>query len=145
MTTLRDARRFMAEAYQGFVRNTGPRLAAFFGHVEALGGRALVVHCAAGKDRPGFVAGVLLGALGVPRAAVMQDYLLTNERVPPQEHGRFPPEIMAVLATVQADFLQAAWDAIDAEQGGLDAYLERAAGLTQARRHKLQAALLRAD
>jgi protein-tyrosine phosphatase len=137
-------RRFMCEAYQGFVRNTGPRLSAFFGHVDALAGRPLVVHCAAGKDRTGFVAGVLLGALGVARDAVMEDYLLTNERVPPQDHGRFPPEIMAVLATVQAAFLQAAWDAIDADHGGLDAYLERVAGLTPARRQRLQAALLRA-
>jgi len=39
---------------------------------------AAVVHCAAGKDRTGVVAAVLLGTLGVPDEHVVADYALTE-------------------------------------------------------------------
>jgi protein-tyrosine phosphatase len=40
-------------------------------------------HCTTGKDRTGWAAAALLLALGVSRADVMSDYLLTNERLVP--------------------------------------------------------------
>ncbi|WP_125702194.1 tyrosine-protein phosphatase [Lacticaseibacillus daqingensis] len=39
---------------------------------------ALLFHCSAGKDRTGVAAMMVLGALGVPRAVIQTDYLLTN-------------------------------------------------------------------
>ncbi|WP_225049278.1 tyrosine-protein phosphatase [Lacticaseibacillus kribbianus] len=39
---------------------------------------AVLFHCAAGKDRTGVAAMMLLGALGVPEATIKADYLLTN-------------------------------------------------------------------
>ena len=41
----------------------------------------MVFHCAAGKDRTGLVAALLLAALGVSEADILDDYELTN-RVP---------------------------------------------------------------
>lgn len=40
---------------------------------------AVLYHCSAGQDRTGWVTAVLLTLLGVPRAAVDADYLLSNE------------------------------------------------------------------
>jgi protein-tyrosine phosphatase len=40
----------------------------------------VLFHCTAGKDRTGWTAALLLTALGVDRAAVLEDYLLTNVR-----------------------------------------------------------------
>ncbi|KTT95243.1 protein tyrosine phosphatase, partial [Sphingomonas yabuuchiae] len=39
----------------------------------------LAFHCTAGKDRTGVAAALLLTALGVPRATIIDDYLLSNE------------------------------------------------------------------
>lgn len=42
----------------------------------------LVFHCAAGKDRTGLVAMLVLGLLGVDRDVIAADYALTHERMP---------------------------------------------------------------
>ena len=43
-------------------------------------GTSVLFHCTAGKDRTGWVAAIVLTALGVDRDTVYADYLLTNER-----------------------------------------------------------------
>ncbi len=40
--------------------------------------RPMLFHCAAGKDRTGIVAAVLLGVLGVPDETIIEDYELTT-------------------------------------------------------------------
>ncbi len=42
---------------------------------------AVIVHCAAGKDRTGVVVALALDLVGVDRDAIMADYLLTAERL----------------------------------------------------------------
>jgi protein-tyrosine phosphatase len=41
----------------------------------------LVFHCAAGKDRTGVLAALVLDILGVPGEVIVEDYLLTQERM----------------------------------------------------------------
>jgi hypothetical protein len=43
--------------------------------------RPLVFHCAAGKDRTGVLTALLLDALGVERAAIIDDYALTANQM----------------------------------------------------------------
>ena len=110
---------------------------------------ALVFHCAAGKDRTGLAAALLLGALGVPREVIVEDYLLTNAvyRRPAdlqqQAHARgLPEEALQVMWTVHASHLHAALDGVDAEHGSLEAFLAGPVGLTPAQRAQLSARLL---
>jgi protein-tyrosine phosphatase len=42
---------------------------------------AVLVHCAAGKDRTGVIVALALDAAGVDRAAIVSDYLATAERI----------------------------------------------------------------
>ena len=42
---------------------------------------AVLVHCAAGKDRTGVVVALALDAAGVDRSVIAGDYLATNERI----------------------------------------------------------------
>jgi hypothetical protein len=42
---------------------------------------AVLVHCAAGKDRTGVVVAIALDAAGVDRDAIVEDYLATRERI----------------------------------------------------------------
>jgi len=47
----------------------------------ASGPGPVLVHCAAGKDRTGVVVAMALAAVGVERSAVVEDYVLTGERI----------------------------------------------------------------
>jgi protein-tyrosine phosphatase len=116
----------MADLYRVLVREQSHRFAELFDHL--LQAEAPVVfHCTAGKDRTGVAAALILLALGVPRDVVVQDYLLTNThfRHPPMPASETPPEVLQVLWRVQDGFLAAALETIDAQPGGLDAYLQR--------------------
>jgi protein tyrosine/serine phosphatase len=42
---------------------------------------AVLVHCAAGKDRTGVVVALALDAAGAPRSTIVADYLATDERI----------------------------------------------------------------
>ena len=44
-------------------------------------GGLAIVHCAAGKDRTGVVVALALSAVGVPREAIVRDYVATGERL----------------------------------------------------------------
>jgi protein-tyrosine phosphatase len=103
-----------------------------------------VFHCTAGKDRTGFAAALILLALGVPRQTVLADYLLTNQhyRHPPMPHSDTPAEVLAVLWRVQQGFLDAALQAVDHDQGGIDRYLRQRLGLGDAALARLAALYL---
>lgn len=136
--TAADMVGLMQETYRGFVRGGTPRFAEFFGHLLA-SGEPTVFHCTAGKDRTGFAAALLLSALGAHPDEVMADYLLTNERLkPPPTAGQgLPPEAAQVLWRVQPEFLHAAWQALEADFGGIEGYLTQGLGLGAAERERL--------
>ena len=123
----------MAELYRSLVNDQAHRFAELFEHLLAAEA-PLMFHCTAGKDRTGVAAALILLALGVPRAVVMQDYLLSNlvYRHPPIPLTDTPADVLAVLWQVQAGFLEAALQVIDTEHGGTDHYLAQRIGLSPA-------------
>jgi len=129
----------MEQTYRDFVLHNSPRFAELFDHLLR-DDTPLVFHCTAGKDRTGFAAALILSALGVPRAVVMQDYLLTNDcyRQPAAASGLASQEVLDVLWKVQAGFLEAAWQVVESDHGGVDRYLEKAIGLGTAQRARLE-------
>jgi protein-tyrosine phosphatase len=139
-----DVVALMQETYRGFVRNSTHRFAQLFSHlVEA--DQPTVFHCTAGKDRTGFAAALILRCLGVSPQDAMRDYLLTNERLNPapvSDRG-LAPEVVSVLWGVQPVFLEAAFEAVDADYGGLEAYFREGLGLREADRKRLKALYLR--
>lgn len=137
----------MQHTYRAFVNDNADRFRTLFEHLLA-NDDPLVFHCTAGKDRTGFAAAMILLALDVDRAVVMQDYLLTNDfyRMPlPDEAGRVSPEVMQVLWRVQEAFLEASLRAVDQEHGGVDRYLALELGVGAAERARLQALYLTPD
>jgi protein-tyrosine phosphatase len=141
--TAADVVAHMQDTYRGFVRDSTPRFAEFFGHLLA-SGEPTVFHCTAGKDRTGFAAALVLHALGAPDDDVMRDYLLTNERLAMPSVSRYglADEVMAVLWRVQPDFLQASFEEASAAHGSLDAYLRDALGIGEPQRERLRALYL---
>jgi protein-tyrosine phosphatase len=136
--TAREAVGLMQDTYRGFVHDNAPRFAQLFALLLE-SDAPLVFHCTAGKDRTGFAAALILLALGVPRGAVMQDYLLTNTlyRHPEGLAGPAPHEVLEVLWRVQEDFLTSALDGVDRYPGGLDGYLAQVLGVGPAERQRL--------
>jgi protein-tyrosine phosphatase len=82
--------------------------------------------------------------LGVPDDLIAEDYLLTNRfyRRDPSASSDLPEDVRQVLASVEASFLAAAFDAISADHGGLENYLTDALGLGRQERATLEARYL---
>lgn len=89
---------------------------------------AVLVHCAAGKDRTGWAVATLLRAIGVGRDAVVDDYLLSNAGIGQlrtyirrryEDAVNLPDSALGV----DASYLEAGWDAVDARFGSFDGYL----------------------
>jgi protein-tyrosine phosphatase len=138
-----DALEVMRDSYRNYVRYNTPSFRALFAHL--LEDRApLVIHCTAGKDRTGFACALILHALGVPDEVIAEDYLLTNRfyRRDPNASSELPDEVRQVLGSVQSSFLAAAFEAIGADYGDLEAYFSDGLGLDAGQRARLQARYL---
>ncbi|MEY2617264.1 MAG: hypothetical protein RL522_266 [Pseudomonadota bacterium] len=133
----------MQDTYRGFVRDNTRRFREFFGLLLE-SDEPTVFHCTAGKDRTGFAAALVLHALGASRTQILDDYLLTNQRLkrPPGAGMGLAPEVAAVLWGVQAEFLEAAFEAVEKDHGSLDVYLREAMGLGDAEHQHLRALYL---
>ena len=103
------------------------------------------MHCTAGKDRAGTAAALVLMALGVPRETVFEDYLLTNRYW--DRGGREKPgmdaETVASIFSARAEYLDAAFTAIEDRYGTVQAYLEEHVGLDDTALGALRSACLR--
>jgi protein-tyrosine phosphatase len=75
--TAEACRAFMIDTYRMLAYEQADAYRELFLRI-ANGKLPLLFHCAAGKDRTGIGAALLLDALGVPRTAVIEDYLLTE-------------------------------------------------------------------
>ena len=150
------AERLMRGIYRSMPLSCAQVLTRLFAELlESDDSRPVVIHCAAGKDRTGFIVAMLLKALGVADADVFADYLESNKHY---DHSRQDSKISALLqgmlgfalapealkAVTCADrlYLAGAFEEIDKSFGTVDRYLESCAGLDAARRERLQRILL---
>lgn len=133
----------MRETYRDFVNRNAEIYGQFLKHLLEQP-TPQVFHCTAGKDRTGFAAALLLSALGVDRTTIEHDYLLTNQlyKRDARLEGQGHPHVMKVLWQVQPEFLQAAFDEVDAQHGGMPDYLHGAIGLSPQELAELQRMLL---
>ena len=127
------------------------RLMAHLAHGEG----AVVIHCAAGKDRTGAACALVHHLAGVPREEMVADFLLTNDESRLERKmaqgaafvermtGRVPgDEAMRVAAQVYPGYLDAFFGSIEARHGTVDAYLEDVLGVDAALRERIQDRIL---
>jgi len=122
--TAADATAIICDIYRRYLHAHSGNFQVLFRHLLDEG-TPLVFHCAAGKDRTGIAAALILSALGVPREVVIEDYLLTGVhwKIDPEHKSDLPGDVAAVLTGVDKAFLAAAFAAIDEDFGGIDNYL----------------------
>jgi protein-tyrosine phosphatase len=100
---------------------------------------AVLIHCAAGKDRTGLISALLLGLVDVPAETIAADYAMTAELLRPREQewlARFTPEeraereAMVARYAPTAEVMLAVLEGLAERHGGVEPYL-RSAGLGQ--------------
>ena len=70
----------IVRAYMGYLGRRPDSVVASLRTIARADG-AVLVHCAAGKDRTGVVVALALDAAGAERATIVRDYLATGERI----------------------------------------------------------------
>ena len=150
---VRDAERDrpigLDEIYLLMLEHFGPRFAAVLRVIARAEDHPLVFHCAAGKDRTGLVAALVLGLLDVDSDIVAADYAMTAERMPVMierhrdrrdRHG-VGVEVAEQHYEARADAMHAVLDHLVATHGSVERYV-LAEGVTPASIAALRAALL---
>jgi protein-tyrosine phosphatase len=116
---------------------------------------AIVVHCAAGKDRTGLICALTHHIAGVHPDDIMADYLLTNDEARMQRKMDFlrgwlrdiagqdvPDDALRVAVGVNPAYLDAAFQVIKDARGSTDAYLSDVLGVDADLRARLHQRLL---
>ncbi len=120
------ARDYMTEAYRCYVRDHAEAYRGLMQQLADPANHPLVFHCAAGKDRTGFAAALILMTLGVPEDVIFEDYLATNNYW--TEGGLrvqqdIPEAARQHLIAANDVYLRAAIDTLHEIHDTLDAYL----------------------
>lgn len=154
-TSAAEALRIYSDAkvagYKAMIR-TFPRV--FGGAVSILAhlaGQPALVHCTAGKDRTGLVCAVVLAAVGVGEAEIVEDYLCSRDGISPEAIERYRGSLQR-LGIPLAEFLPlcgaylpaliGAFDEIALVGGSVEGYLCGAGGVSLAELEQLRSALL---
>lgn len=135
----------VAAIYEDFVLTRSAHFARVLELLSEYDAVPLLFHCASGRDRTGTFAALLLTALGVPRAVIEQDYVLSDHYrrdVRFQFGEGIAPDLMAAVTRSHPAYLAVVFDTIEQRWGSTDAYLRQALGLGDAARAQLQDRLL---
>jgi protein-tyrosine phosphatase len=137
--TSAEARAMMTQLYRdiAYEQRTGYR--ELFERL-ASGSLPILFHCAAGKDRTGAAAALLLDMLGVPREIVVEDYVLTDRffergcelvRNDPwvQRLGTVDQEIWAPVMRADPAYIATLFETIEARHGSSEGYVRDELGL----------------
>lgn len=116
---------------------------------------AVLIHCAAGKDRTGILAALTHHLAGVHEDDILADYLLTNDpdrfarRVPMMRQaiaeltGRTPTDEALITALgVEQQYLETAFAAIHAQNGTIENYMRDVLGVDNRTRSAIEERIL---
>jgi protein-tyrosine phosphatase len=130
---LTDGEAFLADLYLHTLESSAGTIGAVLSGLADETRLPAVFHCAAGKDRTGLVAAVLLSVLGVSEKDVLDDYELTSRyRSPEPVHEMMErlrtetgvaPEVVAGVLRTPRWAMQSALAQIRHRHGGFDGYL----------------------
>nr|WP_294971466.1 tyrosine-protein phosphatase [uncultured Pseudomonas sp.] len=153
LTSAAASRQMMQDMNRAFVTDASQR--AQYRHLFeelAAADDAALFHCTAGKDRTGWTAAMLQSIAGVDSATILQDYLATNaytaERTAATlaQLNALSPTFAAIyqpLLGVEASYLQAGLDQLQASYGSVENYLTQGLGLDQETLYVLRGKLVR--
>ncbi len=135
LQAVRDVEIVMEEGYRHLPRQQAEAYAEMFRRLAA-GNVPAVIHCTAGKDRTGGGAALILAALGVPRDAIIADFVMTERAVDLTKalagrkrsakydaFAKIDPTVVKAFASARPGFIGAFLDSLDSEFGSVEGYL----------------------
>ncbi len=113
----------------------------------------LLFNCAAGKDRTGVAAALILSALGVPRETVVEDYVLSDRYSEPLfallcRNPRYglsedtPREAWLPMTRALPEYIETMLDTLADSHGSIEAYLDTVLGVDRLAIDRLRDTLL---
>jgi protein-tyrosine phosphatase len=135
--------RVMERTYRHYIVDHAAVFAELLHRVAAANHRPVLFHCAAGKDRTGVAAALVLTALDVPPQTIMEDYLLSNRFYRPTSAraADFPDDVRDAIIRVRPSYLEAAFAAMTDGWGGPGEYLDKALGIGPRERAAMRKAI----
>jgi len=133
----------MQSNYKEFIHTASSKIgfAEFLRHLASMEEGAVLFHCAAGKDRTGFGAAIVLKILGVSDEDIYADYMKTLEE---RKEANFAIiekyramglnesqlEALTMMYGVKQEYLAAAFAAMEEEYGSFEYYIEKGLGIS---------------
>lgn len=134
----------MMEQYRNFVNQSKSR-EAFQKLIKIAvdpSAAAIVQHCRGGKDRTGFGAMLLLGAMGVKKEYLISDYMLTftnrieRNNIKMENYKKYTddPEVLHYLYSLietKPEFIDASMQLMEEQYGSISSYIINGLGITE--------------
>ena len=133
----------MMDNYKSFISAASSKVgfAEFLRHCAHMQDGAILFHCAAGKDRTGFGAAIVLKILGVSDEDIYDDYMKTleerkeaNVKIIEKYRAMGLNEnqlaALTMMYGVKPEYLSAAFDAMGEEYGSFENYIEHGLGIS---------------
>jgi len=142
---------WIGKVYADYLEHMAPDFRVVVERAAEARTRPLLFHCAAGKDRTGLTAALLLGLLGVSDDVILNDYDLTNDHYTPgrlsalepllTRHG-VPEERVRFLFEARREVMADTLRMLHDRWGGFDGYASEVLGLTAELPERLRSELL---
>jgi protein-tyrosine phosphatase len=121
----------MSQSYLWMLDRFGGLVAEVMTTIAHAPSGGVLVHCAAGKDRTGLVAALLLGLVEVPTETIAADYAMTAELLRPRDEAwlengpgeRAEREAMLARYAPTAEVMTEVLAGLDERHGGAEGYL----------------------
>jgi len=136
----------MLELYQGTVSDNITPLKKLINQILD-SDEPVLYHCSAGKDRTGIVTAVVLSILNVDRETIMNEYLLSNyyrrekiekllglAKTAKVIRPHIGIKVIQNFMSVDERYLDAAFEEIDKQYGGIDQFIKQVLGIDDAKR-----------
>lgn len=134
-----DGEAFLLDVYRRIIAESAPVFGRLLGGLAEPDGLPAVFHCAAGKDRTGLSAAILLCLLGVDEEDVLDDYEMTSRNRREVNHQEIlttltelgmPPEAAAGLLTTPRWVMQTILTELREGYGGAEGYVTGPVGMS---------------
>ncbi|MGM0431148.1 MAG: tyrosine-protein phosphatase [Spirochaetota bacterium] len=138
-----DGEAYIKESYQRMPRMCTQQVKRAVELITDRDDAVVLIHCAGGKDRTGFLVAVLLGAVGVSDDEIVRDYMaskrtaLEDQQVLQRYLERFrgtygleiPEEVVLPFLTVNEQSIREMINTVRSEYTSFESYLTTGAGL----------------